>query len=598
MTIQASEQRLEQIFTISNYQFEIPSYQRPYSWEKDQVLELIDDLLDAFPYLDNNNCDYFLGSIILIEKPQKPQVEVVDGQQRLTTLTLLLSVFRHLLSSDSAAYKKLNALMENEGFDSNEYGLKVRSQDDFFFGEYIRTPGGIQVLLEKDTGLETDSQILLRDNTRLLVKELKSRCPENTELESWILYLLKNILSKCYLVTVSTSDFDTAYRVFSTINTRGLDLQLNDVLKSEIIGSIENDKDRYEYTQIWDGEETDLGRKDFDALFSHIHRIKLREKPKESLLIEYRKKIKPQDNPRQFIDEVLKPCSDAFEIIRDQKFSCDNEEDETKINRLFGWLNLIDNSDWLPPAIYFLVKYPNKTSDIKEFLINLERLAAGLMILRKDINKRGRRYAQLLKAIDESVETGISQAKELLSAEEQNKIVEILNGDLYSQTRSRLYVLKRLDSCLAEGALSPSFDAKMTTIEHILPQNPKPNSQWCKDWTEADRDKWVHRLGNLVLLSRKKNSAARNYDFEEKKSKYFKEGNKTIFPLTIDVVNQEQWTIKQVKDKQEKYVKKLTELWKIEYSNVQTQLSNSMEIEEIEQAELLLKQLREKLVQQ
>uniref|UniRef100_UPI00130086F0 HNH endonuclease family protein n=1 Tax=Cyanothece sp. BG0011 TaxID=2082950 RepID=UPI00130086F0 len=126
----------------------------------------------------------------------------------------------------------------------------------------------------------------------------------------------------------------------------------------------------------------------------------------------------------------------------------------------------------------------------------------------------------------------------------------------------------------------------------------KPDSQWCKDWTEADRDKWVHRLGNLVLLSRKKNSAARNYDFEEKKSKYFKEGNTTIFPLTIDVVNQEQWTIKQVKDKQEKYVKKLTELWKIEYSNVQTQLSNSMEIEEIEQAELLLKQLREKLVQQ
>ena len=102
---------------------------------------------------------------------------------------------------------------------------------------------------------------------------MNSRCPENTQLESWIVYLLENILSKCYLVTVSTSDFDTAYRIFSTINTRGFDLQLHDILKSEIIGSIEDEKYRQKYTQIWDGEETDLGRKDFEALFSHIHRI-------------------------------------------------------------------------------------------------------------------------------------------------------------------------------------------------------------------------------------------------------------------------------------------------------------------------------------
>ena len=130
MTISESEQTLEQIFSLANYQFEIPSYQRPYSWEKDQVLELIDDLLDAFPYLDNKNCDYFLGSIILIQKSQRPQVEVVDGQQRLTTLTLLLSVFRHLLPSESNAYQCINDLLEKQGIHSKKYGLKVRSQDD------------------------------------------------------------------------------------------------------------------------------------------------------------------------------------------------------------------------------------------------------------------------------------------------------------------------------------------------------------------------------------------------------------------------------------------------------------------------------------
>ncbi|MEA5535310.1 DUF262 domain-containing protein [Crocosphaera sp. XPORK-15E] len=590
MTIQASEQRLAQIFNLANYQFEIPSYQRPYAWGSDQVLELIDDLLDAFPYPDENSPVYFLGSIILIEKSEKPKVEIVDGQQRLTTLTLLISVFRHLLSSESNACQCINDLIEKQGIGSRQYGLKVRSQDDSFFGKYIRTPGGIETLLEKNAGLETDSQILLRDNTRLLVTELVERCPENIELESWIVYLLENILEKCYLVTVSTSDFDTAYRIFSTINTRGLDLQLNDILKSEIIGSIEGENDRQKYTQIWDGEESDLGRKDFEALFSYIHRIKLREKPKESLLTEYRKKIKPQNNPIQFIDEVLKPCSDVFEIIRDQRFSCDNKEDEQEINRLFGWLNLIDNSDWLPPAIHFLVRYSNTTFHIKEFFINLERLAAGLMIVRADINNRGRRYTQLLKAIDQSAEAAISKAKDLLSAEDQNKIFKTIDGNLYQQNSSCLYVLKRLDSALAEGGLSPSFDAKMVTIEHILPQNPKPNSQWCETWTEADRETWVNRLGNLALLSRKKNAAAQNYDFDKKKGRYFKEGSQIIFPLTIDVIHQNQWTIKQVKENQKKYLNILTDLWNLEYST-------SMEITGIAQAELLLQQLREQLLQ-
>lgn len=74
-------------------------------------------------------------------------------------------------------------------------------------------------------------------------------------MESWIVYLLENILEKCYLVTVTTSDFDTAYRIFSTINTRGLDLQLNDILKAEIIGKIEGYENKEKYTQIFDFEQ-------------------------------------------------------------------------------------------------------------------------------------------------------------------------------------------------------------------------------------------------------------------------------------------------------------------------------------------------------
>jgi uncharacterized protein with ParB-like and HNH nuclease domain len=579
MSIKATEEQLNKIFNLTNYQFTIPSYQRPYAWTKDQVLELIDDLIDAFPYpLESNHPDYFFGSIILIKENGKPNAEVIDGQQRLTTLTLLLSVFRHLLPENHPTIKKISTLLEDDDITGINplCGLKLRNQDNDFFGTFIRTAGGLQKLLEKDTGLETDSQTLLGDNAKVLVKELTERCPENLSLESWILHLYTNLLNNCYLVVVSTSDFDTAYRIFSTINSRGLDLELNDILKSEIIGNIQQEEDKKTYTELWDNEEKYLGREDFKNLFSHIHRIKLREKQKLGLLTEYRKKIKPQDNPTQFIDEVLQPCSKNFRIIKNQpadEFKCNNSKEKEEIYRLFGWLNLIDNSDWLPPAIYFLVKHPDKTSDIKNFFINLERLAAGLMILRADINERGRRYAKILDAIDEGAEKAITVTKELLSPEEQNQIIEILDGNLYLQTRSRLYVLKRLDSLLAEGGLSSSFNEKVVTIEHVLPQNPKPDSEWCQIWEDETREKWVHRLGNLVLLSRKKNSQAQNYDFEDKKEKYFDQGNPTIFPITVNVIRQTEkktkqtnWNEQIVEYNQQEYLEILLNLWNLEQS--------------------------------
>jgi hypothetical protein len=568
MSIQASEQRLTQIFNLTNYQFEIPSYQRPYAWTKDQIIELIDDILDAFPDPDEDHPDYFLGSIILIQKLKKPQVEVVDGQQRLTTLTLLFSVFRDFLSPDNDAYNYINNFIEATGIGKKLYGLKVRPEDDSFFCKYIRTPGGIQELIEKDAGFSTDSQILFRDNARILKEELIARRPENISMELWIVYLLENILEKCYLVTVTTSNFDTAYRIFSTINTRGLDLQLNDILKAEIIGKIEGSENKEKYTQIWDGEESDLGRKDFETLFAHIHRIKTRKRPQESLLTEYRQKIKPQDNPTEFIDTVLKPCSDRFEIIVHQRFHCSSDRDKQEINRLFGWLNRIDNSDWLPPAIYFLVKHDDRTEQIKAFFTQLERLAAGLMILRADLNQRAKKYAQILDSIDRSAENAIITAKELLSPEEQKTIIEIIDGDVYLQNRTHLYILTRLDSALADDGLSPSFNSKMLTIEHVLPQNPKPDSDWCKNWEDQKREKWVHRLGNLVLLSKKKNSQAQNFDFEHKKNKYFKSDSVTTFPLTVNVMNNTNWTEDIVCNNQKTYVDKLVNIWNLSFTNI------------------------------
>ncbi len=560
MSIEAIQKNLANIFNLSSYQFEIPTYQRPYAWKEEQASDLINDIISAFPYGEEEPQEYFLGSIVVIKpSTNSPQSEVVDGQQRLTSLTLLFSVLRHLLPVEEEEVKQeISEILYKKSRRQELIGLKLREQDEFFFNKYVRNTWALDDLLGKDTGFETDSQRLIRENAITFISQIKQQCPQNIKLAQWIIHLFDSIIKYCYLVVVSTQDFDTAYRIFSTLNTRGLDLEPCDILKAEILGAIKDSQKREQYRKIWDGEESDLGREDFNMLFTHIHRIKLKERPRKNIISEYRERIKPIESPEQFIDEDLKPYSDKFEIINRGLFSADNKDLEKKVNQLFAWLGRIDNSDWIPPAIHFLVNYPNKAEDIYTFFKALERLAASLMILRRNINERAQTYKRVLEGIDHGLDQAIEAVDKAVTEVDKKDIIKILDGELYLSSQIRKYVLLRLDSELAEGNFSPSFDVKQITIEHVLPQNPK---EGCWDnWSNEDHQNWVHRLGNLVLLSKKKNSEAQNFSFDEKKDKYFK--SKTVtFPLTSRVLNTPEWTVAVVEENQEEYRKVLSQLW-------------------------------------
>ena len=94
-SIEASEKQVADVLS-DNYSFTIPPYQRPYAWELEQAIELLDDLLDAMDPSSESDGLYFLGSIVLVKTPGESEARVVDGQQRLTTLTILFSVLRDL----------------------------------------------------------------------------------------------------------------------------------------------------------------------------------------------------------------------------------------------------------------------------------------------------------------------------------------------------------------------------------------------------------------------------------------------------------------------------------------------------------------------
>jgi hypothetical protein len=557
--IKGGEYPIGKIFG-KEFVFRIPLYQRPYAWQREQAEELLDDLLGFVgtgtePINDLN--PYFLGSIVVIKEDHKPEAEVVDGQPRLTTLTILLSAIRNLLTGDDAkgltdyVYEKGNPIEETE----DRFRLTLRQRDAEFFRDFIQKEGQIEKLWGLDPGKLSDSQNNVRQNALLLVDRLKKLSPDACK------RLAQFVIKQCFLVVVSTPDFASAYRIFTVLNNRGLDLSHSDILKSDIIGKIpqaEQDK----YGKRWEDTEELLGREAFADLFSHTRTIFRKVKPKETVLAEFRQYVMGQvTEPKKLLDEVLFPFALAYADIKDASYESASGADE--VNRLLTWLGRIDNTDWVPPAILYVAKNANDPKALHRFLADLERLAATLMTLRAGINERIERYGKVITAIDQGEDLFKTDSPLQLTAGEKAKAVEALGGDVYNMIpRLRLYILLRLDSALSGGGATYEYD--LITVEHVLPQNPEAESQWERWFPDPTvRAEVVHRLGNLALLTRKKNSSARNFEFDKKKTSYFTKGGVSPFAITTQVVKEKEWTPALVERRQGELLDKLKGVWRL-----------------------------------
>ncbi|MGK7882894.1 MAG: DUF262 domain-containing protein [Crocosphaera sp.] len=547
------------------FSFNIPNYQRPYSWTTEETEILLNDLIDAMGDNSKDISDippYFLGNIVLIIPDGESESKVVDGQQRLTTLTILLSVLRKLRHNENLTKYICQPKDEDAGIPARPR-LYLRERDRNFFEKYIQTSEGLEDIEIMAGQNLSDPQKKIVENTQILIKQINKYLPEEYQKKR----LTQFLLQRCYLVAVSTPNLESAYRIFSVLNDRGLDLSITDILKADLIGKISKEESlESKYTKKWEDIEVKLGRENFKELFSHIRMIYRKKRLSRKVIEEFREHVLTnfENNPCGFIDEVLEPFSKAFYDIKNCDFIHDQYAKE--INELLEWLQRIDHSEWIPPTIFYVTKHKNKPEKILTFLTKLERLAVGLMILRTNIYQRNKRYADILQDIEDDVDLYGLESSLQLSASEQEEIMKLLDGNLYDMKKINLYVLLRLDSLISDGV--PNYDGyRVITIEHILPQNPQKNSQWTQ-WfpSQEERKKYVHRLGNLVLLSRQKNARASNYEFEVKKEKYF--NNPTaIFALTIQIMQEQEWTPEIIEKRQQDLLSKLQNLWSLNLSN-------------------------------
>ncbi len=595
---------------LNQFLFEVPVYQRPYSWKEKEVVELYDDLSDAFSSTSGRIDSvepYFLGSAVFLEKEKSDKLEIIDGQQRLVTIAILLACIRHVRPT---LRDRVNALLyadfKNGG--SRRSRIRIRERENAFFERDILGEELLLKTIEDEKRSLSSSWKLMVDAARIFIKRLKE--DDDKEEDKNASEKMLDVLDKrCAMVAIRTRNVDAAYHIFVTLNARGLELRSTDILKAMVIGRINSQDRRNFYTNIWEDAEKLLGADEFEALFRHLAVLYGDGRRVRRVVTDFERRVLPSHKePCRLVEEVIRPHAAAvWEILNadygKNKDLFDHTTETETVNSVFHRLKRYKSQEWVPVALACLRHY----KELPTLIELVERLVLGLSILEISSEKRFARFGKVIKELREAdvgeVNRVLRRNSPLrLDLEEREKIKRRISGPLYKRKRSMAYyMLCWLEEDYSKSRLPELESGKKPQIEHVLPQGPGMSSGWSKIFDIEKREEWTHRLANLVLLPPGINRSASNKDFAAKKESYLGSKKGSPYSRSVkEVFSKKKWDEKALKERQKSIEIKLNELmgldpdlpiekpfnicsWKLEYDR-----KREVWIDEREKLELLL----------
>ncbi|MDX0135221.1 DUF262 domain-containing protein [Sinorhizobium meliloti] len=543
-TMEAAERTISQILT-EQIQYQIPAYQRPYSWEKGNVEQLLDDVWEAYEAADE---EYFIGSLITIEREKGRLYDVVDGQQRLTTLNLIFSRLRDAVDEPAKTELGRRVLPRNALTGEEETPrLTLRQRDQNFFRRFVLAGEAVSELLRKEIVKEQDAP--------------KQRIFENLEvIDAFIaqhdqktLKLFANyLLSKVYVVFVTTSSWHSAYRLFSVLNARGMALSNADLIKNMLFARLGGDGSRSgELDEAWLELEEQIGIERLDQFLAHHRSSTVATKARKALHEEFEPLVVAAATPFSFLDELNTSARNYLRIFR-------NDFSAPAARRAVRSLRRVAFEEWIPPLLAFLNK-PVAEMQESEFIGLLERITYQNWIRRLAFTARLTAYFQLITAIRSG--KSADDVRSIFRANaNDDEFRTLLDGEVYGRPFAYA-VLLRLEEADQDESVTKDFGGKIT-IEHVLPQALK-DAYWRERFSDDDHRLWLHRLGNLALLAGIKNYKAQHFPFDRKKQIYAERNNRVSFDTTKPILSAEHWTKDILTTRQADLIDRAQRIWSV-----------------------------------
>ncbi len=550
--------------------YQIPIYQRPYQWTEENCEKLLDDLFEN--YEDHGEDDYFCGSLVFIQSDEGNKTyDIVDGQQRLSTFILLAKVLATLYSERLGPI--IQEYLQESWSDRHEDGEKKKRKRLDFDLVGSNAKKDFQNALDFFDDLDASKGENSKSNAPSKGKNsyLKNAICLKDYLEKKEIEDINDFIQWLYLkvnfITITCSDTDMALRIFNVLNARGLPLHATDIFKGELLKKLTEEKEQEELATRWENLRQKCLDNGFamETLFSqhltYLHPVTSKEKMEKRLVTWFK-------NLNKTPLEYLKGVEDFYNAY------CEVLEMQDRYAHLLSY----KDDDYLCVILCTSLLHRYSDQDIETLKKLLVKFYYQDWVAGKTKSTRSQTCCNIINALKEkkNIDDIISIVKEYLNEKNitQHFKENLQDSNLYTKfyftnnkTPKKNSWLKPI-LILVEHFISDDPKPKRIQmdknlhVEHILPQKPTLSSQWAKDFSEEERERYTHSLANLTLLGGTKNKEASNLDFKDKKKIYMGEEirlNKketfrvmTCYKMTIDIAHRyTEWTPKSL-EKREK----------------------------------------------
>ena len=546
----------------------VPKYQRDYSWEQEQWDDLWQDIVDIHKSTEEEREEHYMGYLVL-QKHKIDEFTIIDGQQRLTTLSLIILAALQILkkSSDESDKERLEVIRgryistKSAGSLLESYKLELNRNND----EYYRN----------DLANQSDNprKRKIKNTERLMFKAKQFYEKAITDLKfngEQLGEFIENIISNYLLFTVITVGDDVnAYKVFETLNARGVQLSTPDLLKNYLFSIIDPNYSQMnlieQYEEKWSITLDNLGGEDFSRFLRAFWNSRNPLATKTKLFKNIKRQITRNTEASEML-ESIKESSEVYAALR-------NQEDEL-------WRNISNegNKQLIKECVQvlrtFSIKQPYtillsayERLEKRQFARICKYLTSFCIRYHAICNKPAKEvetfYNRLAVGIHKR-EMNIFSAKEALKNKMPND--EEFENAFASKTMPTAQSVKKVRYLLIklEKRINPNSNVEVNnstlTIEHILPKKGSKNDDYWRDQFGDLLEQNTQRLGNITLLKESQNLSAGTDNFQQKKEVYRKSELKIVKKL----MEYKDWNIESLNDYQKFMAKQATQIWKLD----------------------------------
>jgi uncharacterized protein with ParB-like and HNH nuclease domain len=558
----------------------IPEYQRPYSWDclgksdkNNQVNVMWSDLVEYFEHDERNT--YFFGSMVLIGNGNQ-EYQVIDGQQRLTTIVLLFSAIKCFLQEVKPSISQDNlksfadtiiSFIDDVLYNKKFFGaatvekkLKIAKNTDFDYDKVLAYVIECNRIDPQELRNATVEQRIVANryfnNRDFFIERLRDVFLEHqsfteakaTKLNDFIEFLK----SRVSVVRILTPTFEIAYHIFEILNNRGLPLSNKDLFRNLLIkewDALKNSNSSYSHinpSDLWNELDNNYEFQD-DFIGRWVESYKAAKQQysafndmKDIYDREYRDKL-PEKKIELFYSDIKRDLGYYTTIINN---SFNDRHIQGKINFILNGSNYRYSMNFL----LALVKCFDGKEDphFTEVLTAFERYLVYCLLCTRFS------YAPVNAAIGSLNNKNWADAiSKLNAATADDEILVALRENFYDNETPKLLLAKIVwieQANTADDVVTQSLNYDKCSLEHIIPQSVAGTS-WEK-YSRKFLDEYTYKLGNMTLLTSKINSTAKNQSFEIKKKHY----ERTKLPMTISLAAVDTLTPDYISQRQDDFI--------------------------------------------